>query len=200
MLARSRSYEGIAVARATGGGEGRDEFFMNMHLWNTHLIVGPRCSCGSTSLIVPRADNINHARSTSGMEPLLSSLLSVLACLSLASLSPGSHIPHGSTHDASSVCREAGSILLVRSATFAIQPVASEEDFRGVSTSSHVYAYDKGTRLLDDAEQPVPLEVLRPGTPVTVEFVSEGGRAVATRVIVPKQSKRMLAAHLNIHQ
>ena len=46
------------------------------------------------------------------------------------------------------------------------------------------YSYTKTTTYIDDAGQPVSLETVRSGLPVTVHYVREGDRMIANRVIV----------------
>ncbi len=46
------------------------------------------------------------------------------------------------------------------------------------------YSYTKTTTYVDDAGQPVSLETVRSGLPVTVHYVREGDRMIANRVIV----------------
>lgn len=46
------------------------------------------------------------------------------------------------------------------------------------------YSYTKTTTYIDDAGQPVSLETVKSGLPVTVHYVREGDRMIASRVIV----------------
>ena len=46
------------------------------------------------------------------------------------------------------------------------------------------YSYSKTTTYVDDAGNPVSMEVIKSGLPVTVHYVKEGDRVIARRVIV----------------
>ncbi|HEV7402901.1 MAG TPA: hypothetical protein VGO11_08250 [Chthoniobacteraceae bacterium] len=46
------------------------------------------------------------------------------------------------------------------------------------------YSYTKTTTYIDDAGQPVSLETVKSGLPVTVHYIREGDRMIANRVIV----------------
>lgn len=49
------------------------------------------------------------------------------------------------------------------------------------------YSYTKTTTYIDDAGQPVSLETVKSGLPVTVHYVREGDRMIANRVIVHRR-------------
>src|SRR5580692_5843760 len=51
------------------------------------------------------------------------------------------------------------------------------------------YTYSKTTTYVDDAGNPVSMEVIKSGLPVTVHYVKEGDRVVARRVIVHRVVK-----------
>jgi len=46
------------------------------------------------------------------------------------------------------------------------------------------YVYRKTTTYVDDAGNPVSMEVVKSGLPVTVHYIKEGDRLIASRVIV----------------
>lgn len=48
------------------------------------------------------------------------------------------------------------------------------------------YSYSKTTTYVDETGAPVSLELVKSGLPVTVHYVKEGDRMVASRVIVRK--------------
>jgi hypothetical protein len=48
------------------------------------------------------------------------------------------------------------------------------------------YSYSKTTTYVDEAGSPVSLELVKSGLPVTVYYVKEGDRMVASKVIVRK--------------
>jgi hypothetical protein len=48
------------------------------------------------------------------------------------------------------------------------------------------YSYSKSTTYVDDAGNPVSMEVIKSGLPVTVHYIREGDRVIASRVIVHK--------------
>lgn len=56
----------------------------------------------------------------------------------------------------------------------------------GTNPSPINYTYTKSTTYVDETGAPVALETVKSGQPVTVHYVTEGGRTTATRVIVRK--------------
>jgi len=48
------------------------------------------------------------------------------------------------------------------------------------------YSYSKTTTYVDEAGAPVSMELVKSGLPVTVHYIKEGDRMVASRVIVRK--------------
>jgi len=50
------------------------------------------------------------------------------------------------------------------------------------------YSYSKTTTYVDDAGNPVSMEVIKSGLPVTVHYVKEGDRVIARRVIVHRSA------------
>jgi hypothetical protein len=46
------------------------------------------------------------------------------------------------------------------------------------------YVFRKSTTYVDDAGNPVSVEVVKSGLPVTVQYIREGDRLIASRVIV----------------
>jgi hypothetical protein len=53
------------------------------------------------------------------------------------------------------------------------------------STPMH-YTYTKSTTYVDDAGEPVSVETVKSGLPVTVYYTSEGGKMTANKVVVRK--------------
>jgi hypothetical protein len=49
------------------------------------------------------------------------------------------------------------------------------------------YAYRKTTTYVDEAGNPVSLEVVKSGVPVTVQYVREGDQLIASKVIVRRR-------------
>ena len=46
------------------------------------------------------------------------------------------------------------------------------------------YGYSKSTTIVDEAGNPVAVEVVKTGVPVTVYYTSAGGQSVASKVVV----------------
>jgi hypothetical protein len=55
------------------------------------------------------------------------------------------------------------------------------------SAPAVTYHYSKTTTYVDDAGNPVSVETVKSGLPVTVHYVKEGDRVIANRVIVHKR-------------
>ena len=53
------------------------------------------------------------------------------------------------------------------------------------STPMH-YSYTKSTTYVDDAGEPVSIETVKSGLPVTVYYTSEGDKMTASKVVVRK--------------
>jgi hypothetical protein len=70
----------------------------------------------------------------------------------------------------------AGTISEFSPDTIVIRSETSPEPIR--------YSYSKTTTYVDDAGNPVSMEVVKSGLPVTVHYVKEGDRVIARRVIV----------------
>ena len=70
----------------------------------------------------------------------------------------------------------AGTISEFSPDTIIIRSESSPEPIR--------YSYSKTTTYVDDAGNPVSMEVIKSGLPVTVHYVKEGDRVIARRVIV----------------
>jgi hypothetical protein len=70
----------------------------------------------------------------------------------------------------------AGTISEFSPDTIIIRSESSPEPIR--------YSYSKTTTYVDDAGNPVSMEVIKSGLPVTVHYVKEGDRVIASRVIV----------------
>jgi hypothetical protein len=70
----------------------------------------------------------------------------------------------------------AGTISEFSPDTIIIRSESSPEPIR--------YSYSKTTTYVDDAGNPVSMEVVKSGVPVTVHYVKEGDRVIARRVIV----------------
>jgi len=70
----------------------------------------------------------------------------------------------------------AGTISEFSPDTIIIRSESSPEPIR--------YNYSKTTTYVDDAGNPVSMEVIKSGLPVTVHYVKEGDRVIARRVIV----------------
>lgn len=56
------------------------------------------------------------------------------------------------------------------------------------STAPIRYTFTKTTEYVDEAGNPVARDVVRSGVPVTIRYVKEGDRFVASRVIVRRQT------------
>jgi hypothetical protein len=108
--------------------------------------------------------------------------LSVLMMLALA-LGEARHPVAGSRNDrplAASIanvpaCR--GSVVSCRAASLVIKPAAEDE-------ASHLLEYDKGTQIMDENDQPLPLATVKMGASVTVYYRSDDGRLTASRVVI----------------
>jgi hypothetical protein len=50
------------------------------------------------------------------------------------------------------------------------------------------YSYSKSTTYVDDTGAPVSMDVVKSGLPVTVYYVKEGDRMVASKVVVKKRT------------
>ena len=70
----------------------------------------------------------------------------------------------------------AGTISEFSPDTIVIRSETSPEPLR--------YSYSKTTTYVDEAGAPVSMELVKSGLPVTVQYVREGDRLVANRVIV----------------
>ena len=75
-----------------------------------------------------------------------------------------------------SATESAGTISEFSPDTIIIRSESSPEPIR--------YSYSKTTTYVDDAGNPVSMEVIKSGLPVTVHYVKEGDRVIARRVIV----------------
>lgn len=60
-------------------------------------------------------------------------------------------------------------------------------------TGPLTYSVSKTTTFVDDAGTPVAVESISPGVPVTVQYVQEGDRMVASRVVVVREKQRKLS-------
>ncbi|MBF0257514.1 MAG: hypothetical protein HQK62_01540 [Desulfamplus sp.] len=54
------------------------------------------------------------------------------------------------------------------------------------STTPTHYSYTKSTTYVDDAGEPVSIETVKSGLPVTVYYTSEGDKMTANKVVVRK--------------
>jgi len=75
-----------------------------------------------------------------------------------------------------STTESAGTVSEFSPDTIIIRSETSPEPIR--------YSYSKTTTYVDDAGNPVSMEVIKSGLPVTVHYVKEGDRVIARRVIV----------------
>jgi hypothetical protein len=86
---------------------------------------------------------------------------------------------------------------IVKETTTAIQPIEAIGTVTEFAPDSVIirtqetappvrYSFTKTTEYVDEAGNPVSVEVVKSGVPVTVRYVREGDRLVARRVIVRK--------------
>ena len=57
---------------------------------------------------------------------------------------------------------------------------------RGADSAPVTYGYSKSTVIVDELGNPVGVDVVRSGVPVTVYYTENGGQRVASRVVVQK--------------
>jgi hypothetical protein len=62
------------------------------------------------------------------------------------------------------------------------------------------YSYSKTTTYVDDAGNPVSMEVIKSGLPVTVHYVKEGDRVIAQRVIVHRTTTTAAPAPATVEE
>jgi len=79
-----------------------------------------------------------------------------------------------------STTESAGTVSEFSPDTIIIRSETSPEPIR--------YSYSKTTTYVDDAGNPVSMEVIKSGLPVTVHYVKEGDRVIARRVIVHRSA------------
>jgi len=79
-----------------------------------------------------------------------------------------------------STTESAGTVSEFSPDTIIIRSESSPEPIR--------YSYSKTTTYVDDAGNPVSMEVIKSGLPVTVHYVKEGDRVIARRVIVHRSA------------
>jgi hypothetical protein len=62
------------------------------------------------------------------------------------------------------------------------------------------YVYRKTTTYVDEAGNPVSMEVVKSGLPVTVHYIKEGDQLVASKVIVRRAVTRVVPAPATIDE
>src|SRR3954464_2553512 len=90
------------------------------------------------------------------------------------------------TSVATTTTTSAGTISEFSPDTIVIRSETSPEPLR--------YTYSKTTTYVDEAGAPVSMELVKSGLPVTVQYVKEGDRLVANRVIVRRTTTTAVPA------
>ena len=100
---------------------------------------------------------------------LASSILAVILASTELAAGQATVVQTTTTSSAGTITEFSPDSLVIRSET-APQPIR--------------YVYRKTTTYVDEAGNPVSMEVVKSGLPVTVQYVREDGQLVASRVIV----------------
>ncbi|HEX8296967.1 MAG TPA: hypothetical protein VF593_11735 [Chthoniobacteraceae bacterium] len=110
---------------------------------------------------------------------ILPQILAAVIVSASLSLTPAS-AQTAVTETSSSSTTSLGTISEFSPDTIAIRTESSSAPVR--------YSYSKTTTYVDEAGAPVSMDLVKSGLPVTVHYVKEGDRMVASRVIVRKST------------
>ena len=107
----------------------------------------------------------------------MKTILKTIAAATVAILTTGS-VAFAAEETVTTTTNTAGTISEFSPDTIIVRTESAPEPIR--------YSYTKTTTYVDEAGQPVSLELVKSGLPVTVYYVKQGDKMVASKVVVRK--------------
>src|SRR5690348_787433 len=117
---------------------------------------------------------------------------SIAAALTLILIAANDALAHTAVESTTTTTSTTGTTSQRRPETIVVRTEASQGPRR--------YTYTKSTTYVDEAGNPVSVEMVKSGLPVTVYYTREGDRMVATKVIVKKVVKTVPSSSSSVEE